>query len=471
MSKTLSQAVQVDVVQIQRHGEALILPDNMTTAGAIDTLQRRLKYEEEKVTMQESFEAFPWDGACALDTVLTRMFGWTPAEPTPGFFGDTPPHMITVSIGPKAKRSVPWGSFSLPGITGTVSTSYTYADQHIVFALQATVRRKDEATILGVFEAVRHELAVNSIYRGKALKMRFLDDDGVPLQMPEPKFMDVSHVKPERLIYAQDVQTAIETNLFTPITRAPDLLANGIRVKRGVLLGGTYGTGKTMAATVASRLAVDHGLTFVYIARADELPYAIEFAKQYQNPAAVIFGEDIDRELAGDKRTVAMDDILNTIDGIDSKNSHIIVVLTTNDMKSLNPAMLRPGRLDAVIDVTPPDAQACEKLLRLYGGKAIADDTDLLPVAQRLADAKTIPAVIEEVVQRAKLAQLRLQKPGVPVKRLSAQALEEAAATMSLQLELLHERSNTKPTAPTVQDTLRQLFESSMRSVAVELEL
>src|SRR3546814_9239016 len=164
-----------------------------------------------------------------------------------------------------------------------------------------------------------------------------------------------------------------------------------------------------MAATVASRLAVDAGVTYVYIPRADELPDAIEFAKQYQSPACVIFCEDVDRVTNGD-RSVEMDDILNLLDGIDTKNNHIITVLTTNDLQSINPAMLRPGRLDAVIDVTPPDAQAVEKLLRLYGGDAIAADTNLEEAGRVLAG--NIPAVIAEVGKRAKLAQLRLQPAG-----------------------------------------------------------
>ena len=39
-----------------------------------------------------------------------------------------------------------------------------------------------------------------------------------------------------------------------------------------------------------------------------------------------------------------MDDVLNIIDGIDSKKANIITVLTTNDLEGINPAMLRPGR-------------------------------------------------------------------------------------------------------------------------------
>src|SRR3546814_15108065 len=111
--------------------------------------------------------------------------------------------------------------------------------------------------------------------------------------MPEPKFIDTSKIDPASLIYAADVQASVETNLFTPISRVHDCLKNGIPVKRGVLLGGTFGTGKTMAATVASRLAVDPGVTYLYIRSADQLPVASEFGKQHQSPACAILCEAV----------------------------------------------------------------------------------------------------------------------------------------------------------------------------------
>jgi transitional endoplasmic reticulum ATPase len=131
-----------------------------------------------------------------------------------------------------------------------------------------------------------------------------------------------------------------------------------------------------------------------------------------------------------------MDDILNIIDGIDTKNANIITVLTTNDVDALNPAMLRPGRLDAVIEVLPPDAEAVERLLRAYGGSTIPATADVAAVAEALAGK--IPAVIAEVVHRAKLAQLRRQPIGERVTRISNEALLEAADTMQRQLSLLY---------------------------------
>lgn len=463
MSKTLSeQKPNINVAEIVRHGEKLTLPKDMSLSDAIELLRRRKEYEQEVTAFSESYDVFPFDGAHALNEALIKKFGWAPAVATPGMFGDTPPTLISVEVDAGVFKQVPWGRFSLPNIEGYVETDYTRKNGRFTFALSAKIKRVSEETVRSLFAEVREYLKTGSIYQGKAIKIRFRDDDGDTLSMPQPSFMDTSKIDPNGLIYAADVQAAVETNLFTPIQRVHDCIANNIAVKRGVLLGGTYGTGKTMAATVASRLAVDAGLTYVYIPRADELSDAIEFAKQYQSPACVIFCEDIDRVTNGE-RSVEMDDILNILDGIDTKSANIITVLTTNDLNAINPAMLRPGRLDAVIDVTPPDAQAVEKLLRLYGGAAIDAKLDLTEAANVLAG--NIPAVIAEVVKRAKLAQLRLQPVGEPVAHISEAAIVEASRTMQSQVKLLKDRTEAKVVVPTIESVISKLVRQEVAEI------
>lgn len=468
MAKTIDQAGEkAHVAEIVYHGEKMILPEGMSIKDAKELLTRREKFLEEEVQMQETFDYFPWDGANAIDMVLTNKFGWSAATATPGMFGPRPPKLINIEIDYNKTRNVPWGAFSLPGVDGLLHCSVAQSDGRYMFQLVAAVKRKDEATIKKIFDEVRDYLKTNSIYKGKAIRMRFLDEDGDALEMPVPKFMDTSTISEDMVIYPQSVQSQIETNLFIPIKRVQDCIENGIPIKRGVLLGGTYGTGKTLAATVASRIAVDHGITYLYIPRADELSHAIGFAKQNQSPACVVFCEDIDRALAGE-RTVEMDDILNVIDGIDTKSTNVIVVLTTNDLNAINPAMLRPGRLDAVIEVLPPDAKAVEKLLRLYGKKSIESDTDLSKAAA-LLDGE-IPAVIGEVVKRAKLVQLGLQAPGVPVTKLSEAALVASAQSMSQQLKLLKDRTSQKPRETSdIADALAAVFAKAMSGTSEQV--
>jgi hypothetical protein len=466
MGTTLDQHQKaVHVAEIVNHGEKLILPENMQLDEAIDLLERRKEYLEEEVQIREAFNVFPWDGANALALVLTRRYGWAPATATPGFFSDTPPQLVSIEVGPNETKQVPWGRFNLPAIQGYIECDAPRKDGRRVFGLEATITRKDEPAIRSLFDELRVELLANSIYRGKAFKIRFRDDNGKQLPMPEPKFMSTDDVDEAMLVYPESVQAAIETNLFTPIRRVTDCKANGIPVKRGVLLGGTYGTGKTLAAKVASKYAVQNGVTYLYVPRADELADAVEFAKQYQDPACVIFCEDIDRAMDGE-RTEAMDDILNIIDGIDTKSSNIIVVLTTNNLEGINPAMLRPGRLDAVIDVLPPDAKAVEKLLRIYGGDAIPAETDLVGVSQQLEGR--IPAVIAEVVKRAKLAQLRMQEPGTKVTTVTAEAIAEAASTMNSQLDLLY-REKAAP-APSVDAILSNIITAAFADIGPKVK-
>jgi uncharacterized protein YlaN (UPF0358 family) len=451
---------------IVHHGEQLIVPEAMPLRSAIKLLERREEYEEERTTYNETFEVFPWDGANALAHVLTNLYGWAPVK-APSMF-EAPPQLIAIEVAYGKRGNVPWGKFELPNLDRAVvqcSTNYNNAGQ-ICFALAASAKRKDEAAIMQLFAAVREYLAHNSLYQGKAVRLRFKDDQGNKLEMPAINFMDTD-IDESMLIYSKDVEDAVRTNLFVPIERVADCRTNGIAVKRGVLLGGTFGTGKTLAAKVASKKAVENGVTFIYAPRADELAETIAFARQYQNPACVVFCEDIDRQMAGDSRTVEMDDLLNTIDGIDSKSSNIIVVLSSNNLQAINPAILRPGRLDAVIEVTPPDAEAVTRLVRAYAGSLLPANEKLIEVGKALQGQ--IPAVIAEVVKRAKLAQMGLQPAGTTVEQISAKALLISASTITRQVELLN-RENKEPTQAeklqtAMQATVRNAFNGHMEQI------
>jgi transitional endoplasmic reticulum ATPase len=137
-----------------------------------------------------------------------------------------------------------------------------------------------------------------------------------------------------------------------------------------------------------------------------------------------------------------MDDILNILDGIDTKSHRIITVLTTNHLENINQAMLRPGRLDAIINVEAPDAEAAQRLVRMYGGGAIPLTEDLTAVGVILNGQ--IPAVIEETVKRAKLYQLGKTPRGGAVTGLTADAILTAAKTMATQIDLLREKKEDK---------------------------
>lgn len=460
MANTLKKVKKTHVAEIVRHGEKMVLPEGLSLEEAMKLLKRRAEYEETKVDIMEKFNVFPLDGAYALSQVIIERYGWQEGKPIRSFFGERKPQILQVPSGPNTKVDVPWGHFELPNVEGILMTSLDVNSVgQAVFVLTAQVKRKDEGTVRALFADLGEYLKHNSLYRGKAIKIRFRDEDGDPIPMPEPEFLDLSHVNRDNLILNDKLMVSIRANLFTPIERVHDCLANDIKVKRGVLLGGPYGTGKTLSAMVAARIAEDNGITYVYSPRADELGDAIAFAKQYQSPACVVFCEDIDRTVTGE-RTVAMDDILNILDGIDTKSENIITVLTTNHLENVNQAMLRPGRLDAIIDVEKPDAKAAERLVRYYGGDSIKSTTKLTRVGKILEGQ--IPAVIEEAVKRAKLFELALIEPGKKVEDISAEALTHSAATMTKQIDLLADKP--KHELPTLDAAFRDTVQKAVKT-------
>jgi transitional endoplasmic reticulum ATPase len=376
-------------VEIVREGTQIVLPPKMTYQEGRDWLTRKEQEEEQAVSIHESIDAYPLDGARALAKAINEKYGFSAARGT----------LVGVPVSPTETEQVTWGEFQIPGIAGTFNTDLRQKDGRWTFILKGRIKQKHKAEVSELVKLVKGVLKTDSIYRGKAIRMQFSDEEDFS---PEdgPKFMDLGSVNAAELVFPESTQKLIQDALYTPIERTQACRDAKIPLKRGVLFEGPYGTGKTLCANVTAKKCVENGWTFVYVDSVKNLQKAIYFAQSYQ--PAVIFAEDVDRATEGERRTDELDAILNTLDGVDTKSSELMVVLTTNHVEKINRAMLRPGRLDAVISVKPPDAKAAARLLRLYGRDMLALNEDLSTVAGML-DGQ-IPAVIREVVERAKLS-------------------------------------------------------------------
>lgn len=406
----------IHTAKVVKSGSTLIVPQHLTYKQAISILERQEQAEEELVALNEIVPVFPWEGALALRRAMEQMFGFSLTQPIETMFGPILPKEITIQTGVKTSTKVLWGRMAWPlakpktGWDGKakvdefLDSGIGHKGGLVVFQVGGQIRRKWLGEFKKLMELTQKLAREESIYRSKAVRIQFTDDHGEPIPLPEPEFMDLSSAILEDMVYTKELTELIETYIMTPLRHREVCAKAGIPFKRGVLAAGVYGTGKTLLAQAVGRVGNENGVTFLYIKNAKELPEAIRFAKQYS--PAVVFAEDLDRATQGtdeqEDRTEEVDEILNTLDGIDSKGAEIMVVLTTNHLGSVNPAMLRPGRLDVVIEITPPDAEAVERLVRIYGRGLIAENTDLTEVGKLLSGFT--PAVIREAVERSKLA-------------------------------------------------------------------
>lgn len=417
-------------VEIQHEGRAITLPGDpgkMPLDKAIEALMRKKQDEEQPFQLFETIDAYPLDGAVAFVKAMTKLYGWASPVPTPGFFGPRPPTMISVKVGPKDDDVIqcPLGAFQLPGIQEKI---YTQIDQNNkgqqVFIIHAVVKKKDKHLLLELATETRRIVKEQSIYRGKAIRLGVDEYGNLDFNDP-PQFLDLS--SKDTLVFDDDIQAQIDTSILVPIKETEACRKHKIPLKRGVLLSGPYGTGKTCVARMTGGVCVQHNWTFVLLDKIQGLQAALEFANRYA--PAVVFAEDIDR--IASTRTDGTNDLINTIDGVVSKRSEIMVILTTNFVEKLDPVILRPGRLDAVISLRAPTDAAVEKLLRVYSGKLLDADAEVYLAAKELSGQ--IPASIRECVERAKLGMI-----GRGASKLIDSDLVTAAQTMKNHLALLN---------------------------------
>ena len=430
-------------VDIERAGKKIILPAEpvpMQLKTAVETLQRKEKEEEQVYNAYEILDGFPHDAAVAFNKAMQRLYGWASPVATPSFWGPQPPIFITVKTGPKDGDAlqIPWGSFRLPNVEAPLTFRIHEQNGSPCLLVTGKVKRKDQYVILELVKEARKILREESIYKGKAISLKVFDDGRLDTETP-PSYMELEGVLMTDLVLNEDVDDQIKTNLFTPIVSTEDCRRLKIPLKRGVLLVGEYGTGKTLTARVTAKLAQDNGWTFVNLDNVKGLEHALRFANRYS--PAVVFAEDIDRIL--EERDDGANDLINTIDGIVSKNAEVLTVLTTNHAERIAPVMLRPGRLDAIIPIDPPDERTAIKLVQAYAGVSLPKNENLEQVGISLKGM--IPATIREVVERSKLGMI-----GRRANAIAARDLVVAARGMTAHMELV----NRKPNEPTPEHKL-----------------
>ena len=453
----------------QRNDRVIVLPglpDRMDVSEAASRLLALAAHEGQEYTIHEQIPGLPLDAAHAFVQVIRKRYGWAETKQATkyGMFGPfkTKPGMHRVNTGPNPDDyvEVPIGDFELTDISSKIETGFERSSSNrfmAAFYVEATVKHQDRKLIMEMIGETKKILATNSIYRGKAMRLR-VDSDGNINSNFEPEFIDVTGIDETTLVHPQTTEMLLNTGLWTPIRKLDACRKHNIPLKRTALLSGPYGTGKSLTASVTAKLGIQHGWTFISVDNAKGLKHALEFAKRYQ--PAVVFAEDIDRIMS--ERDEKANDLLNIIDGVLDKSVEVITVLTTNHIEKIEPAMLRPGRIDVMVNVGHPDAEAACRLVKVYGRDLVPDDVDLTRVGAEMDGF--IPAAIREVIERGKLSMLMEGR-----ETLTENDLLSAAIGMKVHAELSSPRVVEKSDEEKLGDAMSTMMAKSMNGIREQI--
>jgi transitional endoplasmic reticulum ATPase len=260
-------------------------------------------------------------------------------------------------------------------------------------------------------------------------------------------FVEVPDVTWEDIGGLERVKQELREVVEWPIQHASLFQWTGLRPPKGLLLQGPPGTGKTLLAKAVARQC---GANFISV-KGPELisKYVGEsekgirdiFRKARQASPCVIFFDEIDsiaprRGSGGDghvaERVVAQ--LLCELDGVEDLQG-VLVLAATNRADVIDPALLRPGRLEHVLNIGPPGEADRLAILHVHSrGRPFSTDVDLAKLAARTAGFSG--AQLEKLLREAAMHAVRefltvgAERP-VEMLRIEPRHVEQASGSVA----------------------------------------
>ena len=209
----------------------------------------------------------------------------------------------------------------------------------------------------------------------------------------------------------------IQETVELPLTKPEMFIEIGIEPPRGVLLFGLPGTGKTL---LAKAVAHESKATFIHMSGSELVHKFIGegaqlvrdiFQMARDKAPSIIFIDEIDA--VGSIRTHdgttgsaevnrTMMQLLAEMDGFRSRGD-VRIIAATNRIDILDPALLRPGRFDRIIEIPMPNTEARHKILQIHARNMRRLEVDLLEIAKQTegASGADLKAIVVEAGMNA----------------------------------------------------------------------
>jgi histone H3/H4 len=265
-------------------------------------------------------------------------------------------------------------------------------------ALRLEVIGRERAAAEGLVSEIEALMLDHNVYRGRVVAFGGEPHTGVGIEV-----RTLPAVRRDAIVLPDGVLERIERHALGPVRHRERLLAAGRHLKRGLLLHGAPGTGKTLTAMYLIGRMPGRTTVLLTGGALGLIEPACALARALQ-PATVVL-EDVDlvaqeRGFEEPSRPLLFE-LLNEMDGL-AEDADVLFLLTTNRPDLLEPALAaRPGRIDQAVELPLPDAADRRRLIDLYARGLALRGERLDDVLERLEGAS--PAHVKELLRKAAL--------------------------------------------------------------------
>lgn len=287
---------------------------------------------------------------------------------------------------------IPWGTYKVDGLGKLqlmIDNNSHMPKPAMIFYPEKDVDTKKSAETMDlIIKYINENGPKSTLFRGRALKVSAPED----LLIPQP--INTSSDIP--VILNRDVEEMLDVGIYLPIRNRLAFKQRGIRMRRGAILVGPYGVGKSLTAYKAAREATENGWTFI-MSPSSIAGIAVGVSRALE--PCVLFLEDIDSRTGGDRDS--LNNLLNIMSSVDSKKKmDTITIMSTNFVKRIDPAFLRPERIDSIVEMSTPNAETAGRLIISILGDGINETAGWGELCKEAGEGWT-HALIGEAVQRA----------------------------------------------------------------------
>lgn len=360
---------------------------------------RFLKNEIEQSTKMANFHhkvlCFRSDGCYQLNRAIEEIYGVSQGK------GDDKPsggegniETLDIILADGRRLKVPYGTIALPEAGEGASIDISYNKDTNELNIVGSCQFQYASMIDEIVDRTVELLNKESIYSSQAIELdaRY-----------EPTILPLTNIDQEFMVLSETTQHEMKP-LMSRILHPAKCIEKGIPLKLGVLLEGPYGTGKTLLAFKVAKQAIANNWSFIYLKEPKLLAKTLLLSKTLDKSGngIIVFVEDIDQVTTGD-RDKAMQEILNTLDGGDTKQMNVIAMFTTNHLEQINPTFLRGKRIGSIISMGPLDAGTARQYLDFtFKDQYVLEDKGLDEVCKDVETSEIVPAFMAEICEKVK---------------------------------------------------------------------
>ena len=341
-----------------------------------------------------------------------------------------------------------------------VAGPYQHGPESSLRVEVAAARQGDAESLLAELRSNMERL---DVYRGHVLSLSTGQIFGPRGPNTVLTFHDRPEIAREDVILPEGILSRIERHTVVFSQYAEAMRAAGRSLRRGVLLHGPPGVGKTLTVKYLCSRLRDRTVLLLTGGALGGLSSVSTLARRLA-PSMVVL-EDVD--LVAEERTMPwrgappsfLFELLNEMDGL-RDDADVIYILTTNRADLLEPALvLRPGRVDLSVELPLPDENCRRQLLELYA-RGLDARIDWTPYVVKTEG--TSPAYVKELLRQATLRGAEAGRAGRITPSDVDGALADLAAGGELAQRLLGARAEPSEVSTSDHRRLRPGGPSSM---------